>query len=355
MKSKFIFSLLLISVFNFSYAGSGNNSGTNTGTDATSATATSSILNSQISFNPFGNYIRVWKGTRDTKNPNGFHAQKFYRDGSLNGKELVMTPIVRGDIKNLAVGMNIPGEYFVTWEAETKNKSGLYGAFFESNATLKGKDFLIQTSSSTAQITSSDAAMDNSGNAIVTWVTDALGQKNIFAQQIKNYGLQDSLGSLVQLNSEALLGNCISKVVTNNTNGDFVVAWSIFNSEENINKIFAQRFDREGNKIENEIFIEQIVAGKLIHFDLTLNNKSEFMTIWECETVQGDLKTPCLSGKIFNWAGNIIQEKFMVNAEFDNQVAPTIRCDIKGSFVVSSIVTSTASKQETVFTVDAKK
>lgn len=353
MKHRFIFALLFISLFGFSFAGTGTNSGANTGADATSTTATSSILNSQISFNPFGNYIRVWKGTRDTKNPNGFHAQKFYRDGSLNGKELVMTPTFKGDIKNLAVGMNIPGEYFVIWEAETKNKSGLYGAFFENNSVLKGKDFLIQSSNSTAQIISSDAAMDNSGNAIVTWVTDALGQKDIFVQQIKNYG--QSIGNVIQINPETLTGNCISKVVINNANGNILVAWNVFNAEENLNKIFAQRFDRDGNKIENQKLIEQIAANKLVHFDLTLNNKSEFMAIWECETTEGDLKTPCLSGKIFDWSGNIIQDKFMVNAEFDNRVAPSIRCDVKGSFVVISVITSTASKQETVFSVDASK
>lgn len=352
MKTKIIFLSILTVYFNY-YSFSGNNKKEKEAPAATSSNS-SNIINSQISINPFGNYILVSKGTKETKNQNSFNAQKYYHDGAVNGKPLQLTPSEKGEIKNLAVAMNVPGEYFVTWQTVSKTKSGIYGVFVESNSTVRGKELLLQSSNLTAQILSSDVAMDNFGNAVVCWVSETLGQKNVFIQQIKNYGVRVS--NAVQINPAAIEGECYSKIAVNHATDDFAIAWSIYNADKTTNEVFVERFDKNANKLGEAISVDQVNTNKAGHFDLTLNNKGNLMVIWECENIQED-NTPktCLNGKIYDWTGNVVTDKFTVNQDFDNKVTPTIRCNILGNFVVASQVANNENKDEVVFTLDAGK
>ncbi len=238
---------------------------------------------SATAFSPVANTLRVGPGRQDGGAQSGIVAQLEAPDGSTLGPVTGVSSDPSVLHKLPQVARERGGSFLVVWQSENLDGSlwGVYARRYNPAGLPLGEPFPVNTETENDQ--TDPAVAETAGEFIVAWTS--YGQDGdlggIFAQRIRASG--DPVGPEFAINTTTA-GHQGFPQVAASASGDFVIAWESEEEGSQSEAIFAQGFDRRGNR-----------AGKEIRVDSPPHTFSELVTLvveplgsWVVETQRYD-------------------------------------------------------------------
>ncbi len=226
----------------------------------------SSENNPAIDMDSNGNSVVVWQGRQG---PIAVYGQQYDATGTPVGNEfLVSPPIGGGDQFDPDVAVDASGNFVAVWDG-----AGIHGQRFDSTGNQLGATFLVN-SNSWDLVSSPAVAMSSDGDSVVVWVDATSGLGRVFGQRYSAAG--DKEGDIVRIDTTE--GNNGYPAVAMNGNGDFVVAWTVQDSERT--DVYGQRFDASGAKSGDEFRISSSAFPRNDAPSIAADVNGNFVVSW---------------------------------------------------------------------------
>ncbi|MDB3929655.1 flagellin [Paracoccaceae bacterium] len=130
-----------------------------------------------------GGFVATWTSAGQDANGEGVYAQRYNASGEKDGSEFRVNTDQNGDERYSEVTSLTDGGYVVTWYSNTHTDDtnyGVHGQRFDASGAAVGSQFLVNSTTTNAQIYPMIAALADSG-FVVTWQS--------YLQDGSNYGI----------------------------------------------------------------------------------------------------------------------------------------------------------------------
>lgn len=220
-----------------------------------------------------GSFIVVWEG-RDL-DKKGVFAQRFNGNGSLNGAEFLVNTYEVGDQKKPSVAVAGDGSFVIVWEGRDADRKGVFGQLFNADGSANGGEFQINTITSGDQKEPS-VAMAGDGSFIAAWEGPDADRKGVFAQRFNSDGSLN--GAEFQVNTSTKGDQKKPEVAIGDASG-FVIVWEGLDTDKK--GIFAQCYDTDGSPVESEFQVNTTTAGDQKEASVVMIGDGRFTVAWE--------------------------------------------------------------------------
>jgi len=201
-------------------------------------------ISPKLAMSRTGAAVACWMDTRNGNGDNFF--QRWNVRGMKAGENVRVTaPGWTGDQFLCDVDMDDRGHFVTVWEERGQGGFDVYATVFAANGVPMRNEFEVFDNSAGQRLVSPAVAMDAAGNFVVCWSMSAGTSTAIYARRFNSLG--QPLGPAFKVN-DASAPSCQDPDVDMNAEGVFIIAWEQ-NLPEN-NKIWAQKFDATGNRID---------------------------------------------------------------------------------------------------------
>ena len=252
----------------------------------------------------------------------------------IPGNELRIDTYQFSVSKNARLAMDANGNFVATWTTihQDGDNYGVFARRFDSSGTAQGEEFQVNTTTQYQQSNQS-IAMDDNGNFIITWQSrDQDGSSyGIFAQRYNLIGVAQ--GSEFQVNTYTS-NNQKEPSVAMNANGNFVISWTSWAQDGDLEGIFAQRFNAEGDPQGTELQVNTSVTHNQEQSSIAIDDDGNFVVVWHSyDSIDNDYN---VFGQRFDSTGTPRGNEFRVNNTTEGyQVIPDVACDASGNFVIT--------------------
>jgi Ca2+-binding RTX toxin-like protein len=278
-----------------------------------------------------GNYVVVWESTDPNSGNSGIFAQRYDRFGNAIGGEIEIAADDTRSEFDPVVGVDADGNFVVAWTDGGGDANDVRARRFDSDGNALGDAFLVNAETADNQDTP-DIAMNADGQFVITW--ESLGQdgdlNGIFAQMYDRDG--NPVGDEIAVN-DITNGSQDDPVVAIDGSGNFVIAWE--DSSTDIETVNARRFDSTGTPL-GDSFVVSTTAG-IDHDtpDIAMNANGDFVIAWESfDDLDGDRHG--IFAQRYNSAGEAIGDEIAVNTTtVEDQDQPSVAIDAEGNFLVT--------------------
>ncbi|GEM_PF-5628313 len=285
-----------------------------------STTNTSSQINPSVCFNGT-NYFVAWQYYTGPAYPygNNLLGQLIDNEGIKSGSEIVIPD--GGNASNPTVSSN-GNNFLVSWMGEgTPDSAGIYGRMVNSDGSITGNMFLINTYTSDVdyELDQRLPAIESDGiNYIAAWQSHTQdGQYwGVFGQILDSTGSKS--GSEFQINTYTTHNQCNPKIAFNGN--IYSIVWTSHNQDGNWGGIYTRFFDNEGTPITNEILVNTTTIDYQIEPSVT-SNGDNFIITWSCFTNYGNDRIG-IYAQIFDNDGAKFGNEFVITdtASSDSQI-----------------------------------
>jgi hypothetical protein len=291
-----------------------------------------------------GNYVVTWSSLNSDGNGWGVYGRLYSKDGAPLTNEFRVNTTTTGDQVDPSVGMDIFGNFVVTWTSRTQDggTAGIYGQRYDSNGLALGTEFLINTTSAGDQ-TASSVAMDGLNGFFVTWTSagqDGAGA-GIYARRYDMTGLPRT--GEVRVNTTTAGDQTDSAVVVNRVTGDAVVTWTSSAQDGSGLGVYAQRFDANATLVGSEFKINTYTTGDQSDPALAINRLTgDFIVTWT--SVGQDGSGAGIFAQRFSKLGVAQGTEFRVNTTTaGDQTDSSVALDAHGHAIVTWAGTTTTN------------
>ena len=206
------------------------------------------------------------------------------------------------------------GRIVAVWQSKYQDGSGsgVYGQLFDASGTKSGTEFLVNSRTDGDQDGPRVAALEN-GNFVVVW-QDYDSQQKAYDIASRRFKFVDAepIGSDVIVNSTRA-GRQGQPVVASLKGGGYVVAWNSEGQDQSFGGIFFQRFDGTGTPISVETSANQITQGDQSLPSLTPLADGRFLIAWQ--SANGDGDGLGIVGRRFDVDGAPVAADFVINED----------------------------------------
>ncbi len=262
-----------------------------------------------------GNFIVAW---RDIGGPGLGLAQRFDRNGNRIEDEFLIAD--NGDAYNFDVAMASDGYHILTWR-------GIYAQRYDKNGNKIGGILNVGDGCEPS------IAMNEEKEFVITYQAlyrddDGFG---VFGQRFNKDG--NKLGGEFQVNTYTP-GEQQHPVVAKAPNGDFVVAWeSGWGQDGSRFGIFAQRYDKNGNRLEGEFQVNTYTEDDQAYPNMAMDSQGNFIITW----ASGWRQEWEAYAQRFRNDGSRIGGEFQVNIDYPcgGGGYPSTAMDSEGNFAIT--------------------
>ncbi|MHA1279568.1 MAG: hypothetical protein ACTSQ8_20390, partial [Candidatus Helarchaeota archaeon] len=344
MKATNFLLIFLFSIITFGFAQNRYNNEflVNTTTDFIQENPTIGVAND-------GSFIVIWESYNHPGTNNLWFSvvgQKYDKFGNPLGSEFIIDG--NAGLKSQTepeIAIDAQGRFYITWMGKSYDdtlSNDIYLKRYDANGDSLGPAIKVNTQDTLEQ-GYPDIATDSNGNLIVVWEgMESDSTYNIYAQ------LFDSLGNAIGGNfivNTYQIGDQMQPSVDRDENGNFVVAWQSDNQDGDWWGIFAQRFDKNGNKIGSEFQVNEEIVTAQRDAHVSIGKQGQFIIAWQSSRGDGD--DYGIFAKGYNADGTIKFGETQINTNYLlDQREPQVDIDSLGNFVVvwHSIHDSTGGK-----------
>jgi hypothetical protein len=273
---------------------------------------------SQIAMAREGNFVITWSwgGSVPVK------AQRFDKDGNRIGDEFIVNDSIGGIQEFPRIVMDSEGNFLIAFRYA--GYGYIYAQRFDKDGNRIGEGFPLVGSESRI------AMYPNGG--FITTSTDGTREALYASKYDWNenliYNVLVSLSKAGGLDSE--LGDS-SVAISDN---DFVIAWKDYDDLGSHSVgVYAQRFDREGNKVGDEFRVNYRTENDQRNPDVAMDPEGNFVIAWT--GWNGSITTDVFAQR-FDSKGRRVGDEFRVNSYIDGwQSSPRIGMSNNGDFVIA--------------------
>ncbi|MBW4464707.1 MAG: cadherin domain-containing protein [Pegethrix bostrychoides GSE-TBD4-15B] len=250
-----------------------------------------------------------------------------------------------------ALAMNASGDIIVTWSGEGDDATepaalGVYARRYDAATQTWGSEFIVNPPLSDPSIPdyegqqiASAVALDDAGNFVITWSSNAINQPGdsanfgVYAQRYSPTGA--ALGTAFQVNANRLSPQADSAIAIDpsGVNG-FVVTWTSQNQDGSGLGIYARRYNPDGTPQGAEVLVNTFTAGDQFHSNVAMSTDGSYVVIWESDGQIGAGTE--IYGQRFNADGTKAGAEFLINGNTaGTQRNASVSMDATGNFVVT--------------------
>jgi hypothetical protein len=283
---------------------------------------------------PNGDYVVTWSSLDQDGDGWGVYAQRYRVDGTRIGPEFLVNTTSRGNQETSAVAVDAKGNFVITWVGLDNSSSGVYARRYDAQGNALGKEFLVNTYSSSEQEQPS-IGMDVEGNFVISWSSwfEDGSYWGVFAQRFNAAGVAQGLSFQVNDVLTDYYNQQFSSVAMD-ASGEFVITWSSAQQADNWTyNVYAKRYDEKGRAIGGEFLVNQTTSGDQVYSRAASDRAGNFVIVWEGKSANG---TVDVYGRLFNFRGEPKTDEFVINSYAPrDQRYSSISMDANGDFIVT--------------------
>ena len=275
-----------------------------------------------------GGFVVAWESLGQESPVTGVFARRFSTSGAGLGVELQVNVFTTGQQRSTVVAADGSGNFVVAWQSENQDGSG-YGVFarrFNAAGVALGGEFQVNAYTLGEQSRPA-IAMDGTGDFIVVWQSNLAGDTgfDVFARRFDAGGVG---GGEFQVNQSTVYSQRYPAVGMD-ADGDFVVSWSTFDTENF--GIAARRYDSSGIG-GGEFPVSTYILGNQNFSTVDMESEGSFVIAWNSDAQDGSGNG--VFARRFDPAGDAVAGEFQVNTYTGAaQQLPGVAIN-SGSFVV---------------------
>ena len=278
-----------------------------------------------------GTFVITWQSNDDGYG--NIYAQKYNSDGSVNGGEFLVNSYTSYQQENPSVAISNDGSFIITWNSngqEGYGNLGIYAQKYNSDGSLNGGEFHINTYTTGIQQTPFIAMADN-GKFTIIWNGAGQGDTaGIFAQKYNADG--SKLGSEFRVNTYTT-NNQQNQSIAMADDGTFVVSWESNLQDGDYYGIYAQKYNSDGSTNGSEFRVNSYVTGTQQNPSVGINSNGDFIIFWNG---YGQDDSSGVFAQKYNANGSTNSTEFRVNSYSTNsQGVPFVAMADDGKFIVS--------------------
>jgi len=289
---------------------------------------------SAVAMDASGNFVITWASHQQDGSDWGVYAQRYDRRGNRLGSEFQVNTYTTSHQSAPAVAMDASGNFVITWHSYQQDGSGygVYAQRYDRRGNRLGSEFQVNTYTADHQAAPA-AAIDASGNFVITWHSHKqVGCRyDIYAQRYDRTG--NPLGSEFQVNTFTIRMQ-YRPAVAMAASGNFVITWD---SQRHVGSdycVYAQRYDRRGSPLGSEFQVNTYTADRQVAPAAAMAASGNFVITWE--SYQQDGSDYGVYAQRYDRRGNRLGSEFQVNTfTTRNQSAPAAAMDASGNFVIT--------------------
>jgi hypothetical protein len=219
-----------------------------------------------------GDFVIAWDSAGQDGSLTGIYAQRYNAAGVAQGGEFRVNAFTTGEQLLPQVSMDASGNFAIAWQGNGSGDTyGVYARRYDAAGRAQGDQFLVNTSTTGSQ-RNGRAAMDASGDFVVAWSGEGVGDiGGIFAQRYNALGVPQ--GGEFRANT-VTTGTQSAPSVAMDASGDFVVAWT------GVYDIFAQRYDAAGVAQGGEFRVNTVATGFQTGAAAAMDANGNFLIAW---------------------------------------------------------------------------
>jgi large repetitive protein len=156
---------------------------------------TSNQQDVSVSVGENGNFVVTWSSLDQDGDLQGVYARQFDASGVPLGNEFRVNTTTSGNQQNPTVSLDKNGDFIITWTSfgQDGGGAGVYAQRYSAAGVPQGGEFLVNTTTNQDQ-RNSTVALDEDGDAVITWMGKDTNANGIFAQVYKSSELPSTSG-----------------------------------------------------------------------------------------------------------------------------------------------------------------
>jgi len=259
-----------------------------------------------------GNFLVAWGSDHSSAAGYDVYARVFGNTLEDGGPEILINQYTPGDQAMPVVAGYGKGQYAVLWNSEGQDGDGwgIYGQLLQTDGTLEGSEFLVNTNwqKGHQQLTAA-ATLDKRGFIVVWHGTGELCPDTVFAQRFAATGRR--VGPVLQPGSP----QCNRRrfpAVSPLPGGGFCIVWE----EESVHErepfgIFARFFDAQSTPVTEPFVVNTHVRNRQ-RYPAVASSADQVLVTWTSEEQDGSGRG--VYGQFLRPSGERVGEEFRVNA-----------------------------------------
>ena len=283
-----------------------------------------------------GGYIVTWDTFDSSLTDWGIYAQRFDASGYSVGNEFQIntSSSFSSFPDSPAIASLVTGGFVVSWESFELDGDGwgVFAQIYDTDGNTKGGEFQVNSTISSDQFYSDNAALEN-GGFVVVWESfeqdgDGYG---VYGQRFDSNG--DTAGAEFRVNTTTLDWQD-SVAIAGLAGGGFVATWDSYNPITLDWNVFAQRYGADGNIVGTEFQVNTTTANAQAFSSVAALDDGGFVVTWESDGQDGSFNG--VFGQIFDTSGVPVGAEFQVNSTtYSNQQNSQVSGLSDGGFVVT--------------------
>ncbi|MFC2089008.1 T9SS type A sorting domain-containing protein, partial [Calditrichota bacterium] len=289
-----------------------------------------------------GNFVITWQDSRIDSCNQDIYAQYYSSDGSALGNNFkVNDDSGPTDQWRPSAAIDGSGNFVITW-GDNRNGgtdySDIYAQRYAADGTALGNNFKINDNIVNAWLGGPSIVTDNSGNFVIAWTDERNGNRDIYAQRYYSNGT--SLGNNFKINDDSGTADQVRSAICSDDSGSFVITWR--DQRNGLYDIYAQRFSIDGNAVGNNFKVNDF--GGSTQQDppsIAADGSGNFIVVWldlrNHHSGINDLKNSDIYAQRYASDGTTLGSNFKINDDVESidQESPSIAADGSGNFVVA--------------------
>ncbi len=209
--------------------------------------------------------------------------------------------------------------------------ANIKGQRFDSTARPVGLEFTVNSFTDGNQFDPA-VAMDADGNFVVVWSGQGQGDlAGVYGRAYDNLGLAVSDDFRV---NQTIVDIQDEPAVAMDADGDFVVTWTSYGQDGDLDGIYARRFTVQGVDNGDEILVNTTWVQRQDNSDVAMDDAGNFVVTWKSD--QQDGNSWGIYGQRFAATGAKLGGEFRTNTyTLDDQINPAVAMDADGDFIVA--------------------
>jgi large repetitive protein len=295
----------------------------------------SAYSSTSIAVDTSGNYLIALKANIDGKE--SIYIQKYNSSGFTIGDPIDAIDNLEIERLNaIAISLNGKGAFTIVWKDYRNNPSysDVYGQRFSNESIKLGTNFKINDDLQITSYGTPDISMLEDNGFVVTWVEsrNIIGDSDVFAQIYSKEG--NKIGDNFKVNDDTLNANQARTAIATDGYSGFIITWRDQRIDSRNPSIFAQRFLRDGTRIERNFKVNDDTDPKGSDSPaISMNTEGKFVISWSGRS-ESDYDT---YAKLYSNEGNALTETFLVNDDSQNaeQSHSSVLISEEGDFIVT--------------------
>ncbi|MBN1417757.1 MAG: hypothetical protein JXP34_03220 [Planctomycetes bacterium] len=283
-----------------------------------------------IGADPRGAFTIVWQSDGRDGSLLGIFGRRFARTGEPVGETFRANTTTSGSQRRPRIAMGAAGEFAIAWAGPRDTPIDVYAQRFDPGATPIGPEFRANVYTEGWQY-DADVAIDDAGRVTIVWTSlDQDGDgAGVFARRFDPEGSPLGGEILVSLRTADWQ---YAPAVAACGDGGFCVAWTDAKRDGDGAGIFLQRFDAAGERLGDEIRVNETTGGDQITPDIASDPAGDLVVVWASrppEETRG-----AILARRFDGNGDRIGGEFRVSLSNDAET-PRVAMAPEGGFAIT--------------------